>query len=193
MQEKTQQFYEQIDYSMIVPKLETMVDQSNGETAFCYASEGSVCAAALSVDSHCVWRFIVSEADFKAEDVVMGRPFSLDAVQFFVDFVPHKSFHISSFTLRPAPFVVPPHICGILFPTPGGRLMMQDNIQFIDMCNVMLNTDVEQEEKLKDRRAALWALANIAVLSKGVAFIKVRTGRNRHVFRQRAKSTLSTR
>lgn len=193
MQEKTQQFYEQIDYSMIVPKLETMVDQSNGETAFCYASEGGVCDPALSVDSHCVWRFIVSEADFKAEDVVMGRPFSLDAVQFFVDFVPHKSFHISSFTFRPAPFVVPPHICGILFPTPGGRLMMQDNIQFIDMCNVMLNTDVEQEEKLKDRRAALWALANIAVLSKGVAFIKVGAGRNHHVFRQRAKSTLSTR
>lgn len=40
MQEKTQEFYEQIDYSMIVPKLETMVDQNNGETAFCYASEG---------------------------------------------------------------------------------------------------------------------------------------------------------
>ena len=87
--------------------------------------------------------------------------------------------------LRPSAFVVPPHICGILFPTPGGRLIMQDNIQFTDMCNVMLNTNVEQEEKLKDRRAALWALANIAVLSKGVAFIKVGAVNNHHVSGQR--------
>lgn len=40
MQERSQECYEQIDYSMIVPKLETMVDQNNGETAFCYASNG---------------------------------------------------------------------------------------------------------------------------------------------------------
>lgn len=51
--------------------------------------------------------------------------------------------------------------------------MMQDNIQFVDMCNVMMNTDPEKEEKLQDRRAALWALSNIAVLSRGVAFIRV--------------------
>lgn len=61
----------------------------------------------------------------------------------------------------------------MLFPTPGGRLMMQDNIQFVDMCNVMMNADPEKEEKLQDRRAALWALSNIAVLSRGVAFIRV--------------------
>ena len=51
--------------------------------------------------------------------------------------------------------------------------MMQDNIQFVDMCNVMMNADPEKEEKLQDRRAALWALSNIAVLSRGVAFIRV--------------------
>lgn len=76
-------------------------------------------------------------------------------------------------TPRPQPFTPPPHICNVLFPTPGGRLMMQDNIQFVDMCNVMMNTDPEKEEKLQDRRAALWALSNIAVLSRGVAFIRV--------------------
>ena len=128
------------------------------------------------IGSCCTWRFIVSEGDFKVGDVTMGRPFSLDSVEFIVDFTPHKYVFVVCSTRRPQPFIPPPHICNVLFPTPGGRLMMQDNIQFVDMCNVMMNADPEKEEKLQDRRAALWALSNIAVLSRGVAFIRVEAG-----------------
>lgn len=43
-----------------------------------------------AIGSCCTWRFIVSEGDFKVGDVTMGRPFSLDSVEFIVDFTPHK-------------------------------------------------------------------------------------------------------
>lgn len=115
------------------------------------------------LESSCVWRFTMSEGDFKASDITLGRAFNLHSVDFVVDFIPHK----------PQPFTVPPHICGALFHTPAGRAIMKDSIQFVDMCNVMMNKTSEREEKIKDRRAALWSLAHIAVKPKGVLYLEV--------------------
>ena len=74
---------------------------------------------------------------------------------------------------RPQPFTVQPHICGALFPTPAGRSLMKESIQFVDMSNVMLNQTLEHEENIQDRRAALWSLAHIAVQPKGIIYLEV--------------------
>lgn len=75
--------------------------------------------------------------------------------------------------IRPQPFTVQPHICGALFPTPAGRSLMKESIQFVDMSNVMLNQTLEHEENIQDRRAALWSLAHIAVQPKGIVYLEV--------------------
>ena len=53
-------------------------------------------------------------------------------------------------SIRPQPFTVQPHICGALFPTPAGRSLMKESIQFVDMSNVMLNQTLEHEENIQD-------------------------------------------
>ena len=50
---------------------------------------------------------------------------------------------------------------------------MKNGILFPDMCSVMLNANPEEEEKLQDRRAALWSLAHIAALPNGCVVLSV--------------------
>ena len=107
----------------------------------------------------------MSEGDFKASDINLGRSFNLNSVDFALDFIPHK----------PQSYTILPHICGALFATQEGRSLMKSTIQFVDMCNVMLNQTGEQEEKIRDRRAALWSLAHIAVQPKGLLYLEVLT------------------
>lgn len=159
---------EEVSYSEVAPKLETVVSTGRSDCTFRYCKDGKNLNSWSCEDSPCVWQFVVSEGDFKASDVTLGRTFSLQSVDFIVDLIPHKCLFIHSIIHRPPSFVLPPHIFGALFPTPGGRTILREIIQLQSMCAMM----EDENELLQNRRAVLWSLAHIAVLPKGLLFLK---------------------
>ena len=78
------------NYEDIAISLENVANNGKTETAFRYSRKGIRAEIWFFLDSACVWKFVISEGDFKASDVAMGRSFNLDSVSFIIDLIPHK-------------------------------------------------------------------------------------------------------
>ena len=70
---------------------------------------------------------------------------------------------------RPSPFAPPPHLFPSLFATPRGRSLLREVVNLEILCSVVTGEELDNLE----RRAALWALAHIAVLPKALDILNV--------------------
>ena len=82
---------EEVTYAEVASKLENIGNDEHHDCTFRYCKDRGIAGEVSRVESCCVWKFMVSEGDFKATDVTLGRTFSLQSVDFIIDLIPHKS------------------------------------------------------------------------------------------------------